>query len=301
LNKLLFCCVIATLLVSKVTAQEVRVLNADVHFPEGPVWYHGRLYYVEYDRNTVTVWDGQANSVFVSDPGCGPSAVVVSPAGEFLTTCYDNHSIGRFKADGTPLPRYTHDKDGHPFIAPNDFALDSRGGLYFSDSGHDGKVSDAKVFYLGTDGTITLAADHLRNANGLAVSIDGRTLYVIETEDHRLLKFSIGQGGALSNRKVFLDLDKMTHHAGPIWPDGMKIDSKGEIFIGQSPRDVHAALTGEIFVVDSHARWIRTVKIPSVSVPNLTFSPDEKTLYVAALDQIDKVPHAGKIYAVPNR
>jgi gluconolactonase len=301
MNRWLWCCVIATSLVSAAVAQEPRVLNADVQFPEGPVWYRGKLYYVEYDRNTVTAWDGQKNSIFVSDPGCGPSAVTVSPAGEFLTTCYDNHSIGRFDADGKPLPRYTQDKEGHKFIAPNDFAHDSHGGIYFTDSGHDGKEADAKAFYLGPGGTITLVADHLRSANGLAVSIDGRTLYVIETENHRLLEFSVGRGGALSNRKVFVDLDALTHHAGPIWPDGMKIDKEGEIFIGQSPRDPHAPHTGEIFVLDSHAKLLRIVKIPSASVPNLTFSPDEKTIYVTALDQLDKVPHAGKIYAVPNR
>ena len=39
-------------------ADGVQVLNADAHFPEGPIWYHGKLYYVEYDRNSVTVWDG---------------------------------------------------------------------------------------------------------------------------------------------------------------------------------------------------------------------------------------------------
>ena len=37
----------------------LRILNGDVHFPEGPVWYQGKLYYVEYDRNSVTTWDGR--------------------------------------------------------------------------------------------------------------------------------------------------------------------------------------------------------------------------------------------------
>ena len=38
-----------------------KVLNDDAHFAEGPVWYHGKLYYVEYDRNSVTIWDGSHN------------------------------------------------------------------------------------------------------------------------------------------------------------------------------------------------------------------------------------------------
>ncbi|MBV8910827.1 MAG: hypothetical protein JOZ89_08705, partial [Gammaproteobacteria bacterium] len=30
-------------------AAEVKVLNEDAHFAEGPIWYRGKLYYVEYD------------------------------------------------------------------------------------------------------------------------------------------------------------------------------------------------------------------------------------------------------------
>jgi len=38
-----------------------------------------------------------------------------------------------------------------------------------------------------------------------------------------------------------------------------------------------------------------------LQVPNFAFSPDEKTLYVAAVDQIDKSPFLGKLYSIPNR
>src|SRR6201996_1516590 len=114
---------------------DIRVLNGDVSYPEGPVWYQGKLYYVEYGRNAVTVWDGHSNSRLWSQEGCGQSAVVPTSKGEFLTTCYDNGSIGRMSAEGKPLPPYTHDKDGHPFVGPNDLAPDRRGGIYFSASG----------------------------------------------------------------------------------------------------------------------------------------------------------------------
>src|ERR1700727_3635161 len=71
---------------------EVRVLNDDAHFPEGPVWYRGKLYYVEYDRNAVMTWDGKKNTVFSAEKHCGQSAVVPTSRGEFVTTCYDNGS-----------------------------------------------------------------------------------------------------------------------------------------------------------------------------------------------------------------
>jgi gluconolactonase len=283
------------------TAQAVvQVLNDDAHFPEGPVWYRGKLYYVEYDRSAVMTWDGKKNTVFSAEKGCGQSAVVPAAHGEFLTTCYDNGSIGRIAADGTVFPAYTHDKDGNTFMGPNDLAPDTRGGIYFTASGHLGPVIDGKVFYIAAGGTISQVAVDLHNANGLAVSADGKILYVAETEERRLLQFDIAANGSLSGRRVFVNLDELTHHVAPIWPDGVKVSSAGDIYIGQSPRDLHMPLLGQIFVLDARGNLLRTLTLPSPKVPNLAFSPDEKTIYVTALDQIDKSPYRGKVYSIPN-
>src|SRR5579862_3974433 len=174
-------------------ADEVRVLNDDAHFAEGPIWYHGKLYYVEYDRNSVTTWDGSKNAIFWSKAGCGPSAVIPTAKGEFLTTCYDSGTIGRISADGRDLPAYTHDQDGNTFVGPNDFAPDRQGGIYFTCSGTaPGPAIDGKIFYIAADGRISQKAADLHSANGIVVSNDGKTLYVIETEEHRLLQFKIG-------------------------------------------------------------------------------------------------------------
>ena len=287
---------------STALASDVRVLNDDAHFAEGPIWYHGKLYYVEYDRNSVTVWDGVKNSVFWAKKGCGPSAVIPTARGEFLTTCYDSGSLGRISAEGKDLPPYTHDKNGNPFVGPNDFAPDHHGGIYFTCSGTaPGPVIDGKIFYLAADGTITQQATDIHSANGIVVSNDGKTLYAIETEDHRLLQFTIAPDASLAQRRVFLDLDELTHHVAPIYPDGVKMDSKGQLYIGQNPRDVQAPLAGTIFVVDAAGKLLRTLKLPSPGVPNLALSPDEKTVYVMALDQLDKPPYKGKVYAIANR
>ena len=283
-------------------ADDVRVLNDDAHFAEGPIWYHGKLYYVEYDRNSVTTWDGAKNTIFWSKKGCGPSAVIPTAHGEFLTTCYDSGTIGRISADGKDLPPYTHDKDGKSFVGPNDFAPDRHGGIYFTCSGTaPGPVIDGKIFYLAPDGTISQEAAEVHSANGIVVSNDGKILYAIETEDHRLIQFKIGPDASLTERRVFLDLDELTHNVGHIYPDGVKIDSKGHLYIGQNPRDVHAPLAGTIFVVDAEGKLLRTLKLPSPGVPNLALSADEKTVFVMALDQLDKSPYHGKVYAIANR
>jgi gluconolactonase len=280
---------------------DIKVLNDDAHYPEGPIWYHGKLYYVEYDRNAVMVWDGHKNTVFSSEKGCGQSAVVPTSHGEFLTTCYDNGTIGRMSADGKVLPAYAQDKDGNKFHGPNDFAPDGRGGIYFTASGTPPDATDGKVFYIAADGTISLQASDLHNANGLAVSKDGKILYVVETSEYRLDQFKIGADASLSDRQIFVNLDDLTKHVVHIYPDGVKIDSHGEIYIGQSARETHVPLAGVIFVVDAGGKLLRQLTLPSLQVPNFAFSPDEKTLYVTAVDQIDKSPFLGKVYSIPNR
>jgi len=293
-------CLLAASVALPLHAAGVRVLNDDVHFAEGPIWHAGKLYYVEYDRNTITVWDGKTNRIFATQKGCGPSAVFVTRSGEFIATCYDSGTIGRWSSDGKELPAYDHDRNGVKFLGPNDFAPDQLGGIYFTGSGHPGTAVDGQVFYIAADGVIMLAASGLNAANGLVVSHDGRTLYVIETEEHRLLRFTIGPAGHLTDRRIFLNLDELTHHVTNIFPDGVKMDSHGHLYIGQNPRDPQAPLAGTIFVVDDGGHLLRSISLPSPGVPNLTFSPDEKTIYVTALDQLDKSPYKGKIYAIPN-
>jgi sugar lactone lactonase YvrE len=280
----------------------IQVLNDDASYPEGPLWYRGKLYYVEYGRNAITVWDGHGNRRVWSEDGCGPSAVVVDRAGDFLTTCFDNGTIGRFDAAGKTLPPYSADLHGNKLVGPNDFAPDAAGGFYFTCSGDmsHGPVTDGKVFYLAPDGTVTQKITGVRNANGIALSRDGKLLYVVETDANRLSVYDVAADGTVSGGRVFVNLDDLTGHKVHIWPDGVKIDSHGDLYIGQSPRELHVPLAGTIFIVSAEAKLKRTLVLPSLQVPNFAFSPDEKRLYVMGVDELEK-PFRGKVYSIENR
>lgn len=281
------------------SADDVKVINPDAWFAEGPIWYQDKLFYVEYGRETVMTWDGKENKVFWKDDKCGPSAVLPDSQGNFVVTCYDSNSIGRIAPDGKTLEPYTKDTDGHAFVGPNDFAPDKKGGIYFTGSGKGGPLIDASAYYITKDGQVKLVADDLHNANGLVVSLDGKILYLVETEDNRIIAFDIDDSdGSLSNRRVFLNLNDLFPNQPHIWPDGIKFNSKGEMYIGQSPRSLDAP--GKIIVVDKDAKLLRTISVPSPSMPNFAFGPGEKSLFVMALDQIDAAPWKGKVYEVPN-
>lgn len=290
--------VLAVTCATPALAQEAKVINPDAWFAEGPIWYHDKLFYVEYGRNTVMTWDGTKNAVFWKQDGCGPSAVLPTSTGDFVVTCYDSNSIGRISAEGKTLEPLTKDSDGAAFVGPNDFAPDKKGGIYFTGSGKGGALIDASAYYIGKDGTVKRVAGDLHNANGLVLSNDGKILYLVETEDNRIIAFDVQDDGSLLNRRVFLRLDDLFPGAPHIWPDGIKINAKGEIYIGQSPRSLDAP--GKIIVVDGEGKLLRTRSVPSPSMPNFAFGPGEKVLYVMALDQIDAAPWHGKVYEIPN-
>lgn len=77
------------------------------------------------------------------------------------------------------------------------------------------------------------------------------------------------------------------------------MDAKEEMYIGQSPRSLDAP--GKIIVVDGGGKLLRTLSVPSPSMPNFAFGRDEKVLYVMALDQIDAAPWHGKVYEIANK
>ena len=55
---------------------QITTIDPDVHYPEGPLWREGRLFYVEYSTSNIKTWDGKHTAVYWHKDGCGPSAVM---------------------------------------------------------------------------------------------------------------------------------------------------------------------------------------------------------------------------------
>jgi gluconolactonase len=276
-------------------ADELRVIDPSARFPEGPVWHDGKLYYVEYAGHTVKSWDGKQATVFWTGEGCGPSAV--APFGDgFLVTCYDAGTMVRIAADGKTLQTIDKDESGAPFLGPNDIAPDGKGGAYFSASGpwESGPIV-GKIYHMDANGRVRMLADDLHYANGLVLSADGKTLYANESEAYRVIRFAVAEDGTLSDRRLFVRLNELVPDLAPgAYPDGIKRDRDGTLYIGQYT-------SGVILAVNSEGKLLRTIEVPSAAAPNLAFSPEGDTVYIAAVDDVSAAPWPGKVYAVPLR
>lgn len=273
-------------------AAEIKVINEKAAFPEGPAFVNGKLHYVEYGGNTVLVWDGTKNTKLWEQAGCGPSAVL--PLGDDLAvTCYDNGTIARISKDGKTVTAYDKAADGTTFQGPNDLTADGKGGVYFTTSGpwEAGPIV-GKVFHLTSDGTIKEVANDLHYANGVALSKDGKRLFVNESEAGRVISFAVADDGSLSDRRLFVRIGVVDEASGiTAYPDGIKLGPDGNLYVGLYSK-------GRIVVVSPEGELVKTIDVPSATAPNLAFSPDGKSIFVMSVDDTANAPYWGKVYEV---
>lgn len=269
------------------------VINPEAYFPEGPTILDGKLLYVQYGGNVATLWDGAKNTEFWKQDGCGPSAIV--PYGDnFAVTCYDSGSMAIVSKEGKTVASYNKTDTGAPLLGPNDGTPDGKGGIYFTCSGPvDPMTVQGSVMHLAPDGTIKEVANDIEQANGVTRSPDGSLLYVNASVAGQVLTFKIGADGSLTDRRMFLHMPTLNGEAPDANPDGIKFGPDGNIYIGE-------ASSGHIVKVDPKGQLLHRFEVPSVAAPNFTWSPDGKTLYVMAVDDMAKAPYKGKVYSLPN-
>jgi sugar lactone lactonase YvrE len=272
-------------------APALKIINKAVAFPEGPIYKGNILYYVGYGGTGVISWDGRQNKVIFSEKTCGPNSVT-NFGDDLLVACYDGNALIHIKTDGTVVGRADKASNGSAIVGPNDFASDGKGGLYATASGpwETGPIV-GKVFHVSADLKVTELADDLHYANGVVLTADGKRLLVGESEAQRIISFAVNADGTLSDRRLFLRLNKIDPEAGvDAFPDGIKIGPDGNLWIGQYSRS-------RITVVSPDgSTFIKGYDLPGQACPNVAFTPDGKSLIAMVVDDKSGAPWPGTIY-----
>ena len=268
-------------------------------FPEAPLFVNDRLHWVEYSSNRLMRLDGETRTVLHEQEGCGHNGLILSPQEQLVLICYDSNEIIYLDLDGNVVERIDADVNGEPFNHPNDIVFTDEGGAYITTSGPF--VAAAKqivggVYYRGPGAAgFVEVADDVHFGNGIVVINDGNTLLVSEHNANRILSFDIADDGTLSNRQLFVRMsDMLPGPAQPsIWlgPDGMKVDSQGNIFVAHY-------MGGHVVKMSSAGEFLRSFEIPGIAVTNLTFYPDDSTMYVAAVEDVTGAPFHGSIWKI---
>jgi gluconolactonase len=272
------------------------VLIGAAAYPEGPLWRDGKLLYVEYAGPGIKVWDGRRASDFWQGRHCGASGLIDYRHGHILVACYDANTIVELDQGGKQVRSFDRDSMGKPFVGPNDFTADRRGGIYVSASGvYDLKAPiGGTILHLSAAGNLVEVAALIHYSNGLTLSKDGKQLLVSEMLAGRILAFPIQPDGTLGPRTVWArlqDLAPPTAHEDAFnGPDGLKLGPDGNYYIAQNG-------SGRVLVVNEERRLVRAITVPTPYVTNMNFGADgANTLYITGVFDPWKAPFPGALY-----
>ena len=144
--------------------------------------------------------------------------------------------VSKVNRDGT-TSTFCDRVDGSLLRTPNFCVFDRQGDLFLTDSG-DYHHATGRLLRIHRDGTPeSLLGDHLNFPNGLALSADGKTLYMIESTSSKVSRMRIESDGSLSAPETYIQVP------GTV-PDGMAFDKIGNLYVGCYTPDV-------IFKVDT--------------------------------------------------
>jgi gluconolactonase len=200
--------------------------------------------------------------------------------------------------------------EGKRYNSPNDVVVDSKARIWFTDPFYGDDRSalemDAEAVYrIDSNGSVTraLSQPEIERPNGLAITPDARTLYVVDSNsrpggNRKIWALNVGDDGRLSAQRLVFDFGR--GRGG----DGMRLDDSGNLWVAAGillPR--HGGETTDVpagvYVITPKGELLGCIPITEDLCTNLAFGgPDQKTLFVTAGKSIFKIPLAVSGYAL---
>ena len=205
-------------------------------FTEGPLWHpDGYWLFVDIRREQVNRLNADGSVVTIRDRSGGANGLtfdlerrlIMCEGGPiFADPPGDKYRrVTRMEEDGS-ITVLAERHESARLNRPNDVVCHSDGSLYFTDP--NGRVEPeqreldfAGVFRLSQAGELSVAATEMEYPNGLALSVDERTMYVANTRpEPYLAAYDVAPDGSLVNRRIFASMVG----EGEGVPDGLKVD-----------------------------------------------------------------------------
>ena len=268
---------------AKVVGKEVAFekLATGFLFTEGPLWHAQDRYLLFSDMpgDHLRKWS-PAGGVATFRKPCAQSNGLAWDRERRLIVCeHATSRLTRTETNGSSTVLASH-YDGKELNSPNDVVVKSDGAIYFSDPTYGRKeyygnprplqLDFRGVYRVSPDGqSLSLLAGDFGQPNGLCFSLDEKQLYVNDTDRQHIRLFDVRGDGTVANGRIWAE----TRGEGAGAPDGMKIDSAGNIYCC-GPGGIH------VFAPD--AACLGVIRTPEYTA-NFCFGDDDlRSLYVTA-------------------
>ncbi|RYY75771.1 MAG: SMP-30/gluconolactonase/LRE family protein [Gammaproteobacteria bacterium] len=269
----------------ELTAERIPGANSTRTEPslyEGPVWIKDSLYFSDFIISGVfpsRIQKLDANGVMTTlIDDSGSNGLAVDAQGNLVAGTHKYKSLSRFTLGGertTVIDKF----EDNVFNSPNDLVIAKDGTIYFTDPAYQtaaapGGQEKTRVYRVATDGKITVVDETINNPNGVALSLDGKTLYVEGGDNEGVLRAYPIVDGVPQKGKDLL--------TGLTIPDGMAIDCHGNIYVTE-----HSAR--HVRVVTPEGKQIATINVDA-NITNAAFGgEDGKTLFLTGAGAIWKL------------
>jgi len=272
------------------TNQQIRELAAgfggDIGPAEGPLWWAEGKYLLFDDIQTarrMKYTPGQGVTVAMEKTN-EANGLTRDLQGRLISAEHLTRRVTRTEPDGS-ITVVANNFQGKRLLRPNDVVVKSDGAIYFTDPGgplapEQWDVTVNGVYRVSPDlGSISLVSDDMVGPNGLAFSPDESILYVADSRRRHIRAYDLLPNGTLAKAtsRIFADVNG----AEPGVPDGIKVDSAGNIYSGGA---------GGLYIIDAKGKKLGRIVHGAAATTNVAFGGDDwKTLYFTTRASLNMV------------
>jgi gluconolactonase len=283
-----------------VAADTVPAAGATVCFLEGPaVDAKDNVFFSDIAGNRILKLDPKGKvSVFRADSG-QTNGNVFDAEGRLVSCEGAEQGPGRRRIVRTDMNTgevtvLTDKYQGKRYNSPNDACVDRLGRIWFTDPRYSPDRSDLEmdvegVYRIDPDGSVTrvLTQKEIQRPNGIAITPDAKTLYVVDSHpkpggNRKIWAFDAHKDGSLAKQRLIFDFGK--GRGG----DGMKLDMSGNLWVAagisvrRGPGETLDVPPG-VYVIAPQGKLLGRIPIAENLITNVAFGgPELKTLYVTA-------------------